>query len=102
MDRANGAFRTARATPAGPGLRAFAVDGEAPRGSRTHVTGHITLLTAMNHIGHVLAQRQVADKSNEIPSPAGSRATGRFPADAPGARGQEHPRPSARLFLARR
>lgn len=32
------------------------------------VTGHVTLLAAMDHTGHVLAQRQVADKSNEIPA----------------------------------
>ena len=76
LDRAIGAFLTARATPAGPGLRAIAVDGKALRGSRTHVTGHVTLLAAMDHTGHVLAQRQVADKSNEIPAfraPAGQR-----------------------------
>ncbi|MEH0551059.1 ISAs1 family transposase [Streptomyces sp. B21-101] len=66
LDRAIGAFLTARATPAGPGLRAIAVDGKALRGSRTHLTGHVTLLAAMDHTGHVLAQRQVADKSNEI------------------------------------
>lgn len=68
LDRAIGAFLTARATPAGPGLRAIAVDGKALRGSRTHVTGHVTLLAAMDHTGHVLAQRQVTDKSNEIPA----------------------------------
>ncbi|RPK79972.1 MULTISPECIES: ISAs1 family transposase [Streptomyces] len=42
------------------------LDGKALRGSRTHVTGHVTLLAAMDYTGHVLAQRQVADKSNEI------------------------------------
>ncbi|MFE6178829.1 ISAs1 family transposase [Streptomyces sp. NPDC056464] len=68
LDRAIGAFLTARAAPAGPGLRAIAVDGKALRGSRTHVTGHVTLLAAMDHTGHVLAQRQVTDKSNEIPA----------------------------------
>ncbi|GGM24624.1 ISAs1 family transposase [Streptomyces fumigatiscleroticus] len=68
LDRAIGAFLTARAAPAGPQLRAIAVDGKALRGSRTHATGHITLLAAMDHTGHVLAQRQVADKSNEIPA----------------------------------
>ncbi|WP_229923032.1 transposase family protein, partial [Streptomyces griseocarneus] len=41
---------------------------QALRGSRTHVTGHVTLLAAMDHTGHVLAQRQVTDKSNEIPA----------------------------------
>ncbi|WP_245235386.1 transposase family protein [Streptomyces violaceorubidus] len=35
LDRAIGAFLTARAAPAGPGLRAIAVDGKALRGSRT-------------------------------------------------------------------
>ncbi|WP_373300783.1 transposase [Streptomyces chromofuscus] len=59
---------TARAAPAGPGLRAIAVDGKALRGSRTHVTGRVTLLAAVDHTGHVLAQRQTADKSNETPA----------------------------------
>ncbi|MEU0672054.1 ISAs1 family transposase [Streptomyces sp. NPDC006172] len=68
LDRAIGAFLTARATPAGPGPRAIAVDGKALLGSRTRVTRHVTLLAAMDHTGHVLAQRQVADKSNEIPA----------------------------------
>ncbi|MDX3387315.1 ISAs1 family transposase, partial [Streptomyces niveiscabiei] len=68
LDRAIGAFLTAHATPAGPGLRAIAVDGKALRGSRTTTTTHVTLLAAMDHTGHVLAQRQVADKSNEIPA----------------------------------
>ncbi|MFI6056564.1 ISAs1 family transposase [Streptomyces violascens] len=68
LDRAIGAFLTARATPAGPGLRAIAVDGKALRGSRTATTTYVTLLAAMDHTGNVLAQRQVADKSNEIPA----------------------------------
>ncbi|MDH6622902.1 hypothetical protein M2271_000689 [Streptomyces sp. LBL] len=68
LDRAIGAFLTARATPSGPGLRAIAADGKALRGSRTHTTGHVTLLAAMDHTGHELAQRQVADKSYEIPT----------------------------------
>ncbi|MFB7739323.1 transposase family protein [Streptomyces sp. NPDC056112] len=67
LDRAIGAFLTARATPAGPGLRAIAVGGKALRGSRTATTAHVTVLAAMEHTGSVLAQRQVADKSNEIP-----------------------------------
>ncbi|MFJ5306797.1 ISAs1 family transposase [Streptomyces sp. NPDC088350] len=62
------AFLTARVTPADPGLRAIAVAGKALRGSRTHVTGHVTLLAAMDRTGHVLAQRRVTDKSNEIPA----------------------------------
>ncbi|WAU78514.1 transposase family protein (plasmid) [Streptomyces sp. Qhu-G9] len=65
LDRAIGAFLTARTTPACPGLRAIAVDGKALRGSRTATTPYVTLLAAMDHTGHVLAQRQVADKSNE-------------------------------------
>ncbi|MEU9785877.1 ISAs1 family transposase, partial [Streptomyces phaeochromogenes] len=56
------------ATPSPAGLRAIAVDGKALRGSRTATTPHVTLLAAMDHTGHVLAQRQVADKSNEIPA----------------------------------
>ncbi|MFF3893438.1 ISAs1 family transposase [Streptomyces sp. NPDC001812] len=68
LDQAIGAFLASRATPAGPELRAIAVDGKALRGSRTATTTHITLLAAMDHAGHVLAQRQVADKSNEIPA----------------------------------
>ncbi|MCH5677691.1 ISAs1 family transposase [Streptomyces gilvus] len=66
LDRAIGAFPAARAAPAGPGLRAIAVDGKALRGSRTAT--HVTLLAAMDHAGSVLAQRQIADKSNEIPA----------------------------------
>lgn len=68
LDTAIGAFLTARARPAGPGLRAIAVDGKALRGSRTATATYITLLAAMDHTGTVLAQRQVADKSNEIPA----------------------------------
>jgi Transposase DDE domain len=44
------------------------VDGKAVRGSRTDTRTAVTLLAAMDHTGHVLAQRQVADKSNEIPA----------------------------------
>ncbi|MET7354773.1 ISAs1 family transposase [Streptomyces mirabilis] len=68
LDQAIGAFLAARTTPTGPGLRAIAVDGKALRGSRTTATPYVTLLAAMDHAGHVLAQRQVADKSNEIPT----------------------------------
>ncbi|MER5601761.1 transposase [Streptomyces sp. NPDC002265] len=57
-----------RATSAGPGLRAIAVDGKALRGSRTSVTGDVALLAVTDHTGHVPAQRQAADKSNEIPA----------------------------------
>jgi predicted transposase YbfD/YdcC len=38
------------------------------RGSRTRAAAAIQLLVAMDHHGVVLAQRQVASKSNEIPS----------------------------------
>ena len=68
LDRAIGAFLAARAAPAGPGLRAIAVDGKALRGSRTATATHVTLPAAMEHTGSVLAQRQIADKSNEIPA----------------------------------
>ncbi|MBB5109935.1 putative transposase YbfD/YdcC, partial [Streptomyces spectabilis] len=68
LDRAIGACLAARAAPAGPALQAIAVDGKALRGSRTATTTHGTLLAAMDHTGTVLAQRQVADKSNEIPA----------------------------------
>jgi hypothetical protein len=57
LDRAIGASLTVRATLAGPGLRAMAVDGKALCGSHTYVTGHVALLAAMDHTGHVLAQR---------------------------------------------
>ncbi|MEW2496889.1 transposase family protein [Streptomyces nodosus] len=67
-DRAIGASPTARTTPTGPGPRAIAIDDKALRGSRTATTPYVTLLAAMDHAGHVLAQRQVADKSNEIPA----------------------------------
>ncbi|WP_251072716.1 ISAs1 family transposase [Streptomyces sp. ISL-43] len=48
--------------------RAIAVDGKTLRGSRTPDRPAIALLAAMDHTGSVLAQRQVADKSNEIPA----------------------------------
>ncbi|WP_256984910.1 ISAs1 family transposase [Streptomyces sp. 2R] len=38
------------------------------RGSRTQTTTAIQLLAAMDHHGVVLAQRQIASRSNEIPS----------------------------------
>ncbi|MFK0172908.1 ISAs1 family transposase [Streptomyces sp. NPDC090306] len=68
LDQAIGAFLTARATPTATGLRAIAVDGKVLRGSRTAAAPAVTLLAAMDHTGNVLAQRQIADKSNEIPS----------------------------------
>ncbi|MFB7560964.1 ISAs1 family transposase [Streptomyces brevispora] len=71
LDAAIGAFLTARAAEDGGTegrLRAIAVDGKVLRGSRAGGKSAITLLAAMNHNGSVLAQRQVADKSNEIPA----------------------------------
>lgn len=68
LDHAIGTFLTARAAPATAGLRAIAVDGKVLRGSRTATAPAITLLAAMDHTGSVLAQRQVSDKSNEIPA----------------------------------
>ena len=49
-----------------PPLPALAVDGKTTRGARTdqHAAPH--LLAAVAHTGIVLAQRQIADKSNEI------------------------------------
>ncbi|MGX4695348.1 ISAs1 family transposase [Streptomyces sp. JNUCC 63] len=68
LDQAVGAFLTARAAPDSSGLRAIAVDGKVLRGSRTATIPAVALLAAMDHTGSVLAQRQVADKSNEIPA----------------------------------
>ncbi|WP_333742983.1 transposase family protein [Streptomyces ardesiacus] len=70
LDAAIGAFLSARTAPTRePGtLWPIAVDGKTVRGSRTRTTVAISLLAAMAHSGEVLAQRQVADKSNEIPS----------------------------------
>ncbi|MFG1811081.1 hypothetical protein [Streptomyces sp. NPDC049040] len=48
--------------------RVIAVGGKVVRGSRTTTAPAIQLLAAMDHHGVVLAQRQVASKSNEIPS----------------------------------
>ncbi|MEU9157600.1 hypothetical protein AB0D59_45495 [Streptomyces sp. NPDC048417] len=55
-------------TEEGPVRRVIAVDGKAVRGSRTATAAAIQLLAAMDHHGAVLAQPQVASKSNEIPS----------------------------------
>ncbi|MDX2937959.1 ISAs1 family transposase [Streptomyces ipomoeae] len=68
LDRAIGAFLAARTTAPGSGLRAIAVDGKVLRGSRTATTTAVTLPAVMDHSGQVLAQRQIADKSNEIPA----------------------------------
>ena len=76
LDAAIGAFLQARGVvrpseserSAKPVLRAIAVDGKTVRGSRTVTSTAIQLLAAMDHHGVVLAQRQVASKSNEIPA----------------------------------
>ncbi|MEV8038549.1 ISAs1 family transposase [Streptomyces sp. NPDC086182] len=51
-----------------PVRRVITVDGKVVRGSRTRAAAAIQLLAAMDHRGVVLAQRQVASKSNEIPA----------------------------------
>jgi hypothetical protein len=48
--------------------RVIVVDGKVVRGSRTQTATAIQLLAAMDHHGVVMAQRQVASKSNEVPS----------------------------------
>ncbi|MFG2026290.1 transposase [Streptomyces sp. NPDC048825] len=48
--------------------RVISVDGKVVRGSRTKTATAIQLLMAMDHHSVVLAQQQVASKSNEIPS----------------------------------
>ncbi|WUX04175.1 ISAs1 family transposase (plasmid) [Streptomyces sp. NBC_01450] len=71
LDTAIGAFLTARAAEDGGTegrLRAIAVDGKVLRGSRAGGKSTVTLPAAMDHNGSVLDQRQVADKSNEIPA----------------------------------
>ncbi|WP_327575650.1 ISAs1 family transposase [Streptomyces sp. NBC_00145] len=55
-------------TQKAPVRRVISVDGKVVRGSRTRAAAAIQLLAAMDHHGVVLAQRQVASKSNEIPS----------------------------------
>ncbi|MFA0839087.1 ISAs1 family transposase [Streptomyces rochei] len=76
LDRAVGAFLDTRSaatvTVDGPAARAIrravAVDGKTVRGSRTAKRNALVLIAAMDHAGSVLAQRQIADKSNEIPA----------------------------------
>ncbi|MCX5315505.1 ISAs1 family transposase [Streptomyces sp. NBC_00154] len=75
LDAAISAYLQARTPPPvepeaekGPVRRVIAVDGKVVRGSRTATAAAIQLLAAMDHHGVVLAQRQVASKSNEIPS----------------------------------
>src|SRR6266702_405871 len=53
----------AKHVPLMPGL---AVDGKTTRGARTDQDSAPHLLAAVTHTGVALAQRQVADKSNEI------------------------------------
>ncbi|MER6378952.1 ISAs1 family transposase [Streptomyces sp. NPDC001127] len=69
LDAAIGAFLPARAarTRKPDALRPIAVDGKTVRGSCTRTQVAISLLAAMTRSGEVLAQRQVADKSNEMP-----------------------------------
>ncbi|SOE19374.1 ISAs1 family transposase [Streptomyces sp. OK228] len=70
LDEVIGAFLTDRAARPGhdAGRRAIAVDGKTLRGSRHSGQAAVALLAAMEHTGSVLAQWQVADKSNEIPA----------------------------------
>lgn len=75
LDRAPGAFpdtrppRTHTGRPAARTIqRAVAVDGKTLRGSRTPQRTAVVLPAAMDHTGTVLAQRQIADNSNEIPA----------------------------------
>ncbi|WP_392838999.1 ISAs1 family transposase [Streptomyces sp. LN500] len=75
LDAAISAYLQARMPPPvepeaekGPVRRVIAVDGKVVRGSRTATAAAIQLLAAMDHHGVVVAQRQVASKSNEIPS----------------------------------
>ncbi len=53
----------------GDTLRGLAVDGKAVRGSRTDADKAVYLLAATLHVSQtVIAQRQIAAKSNEIPA----------------------------------
>ncbi|MET8129802.1 ISAs1 family transposase [Streptomyces sp. NPDC005231] len=67
LDQAVGRFLKERQTPA-TGRLVIAVDGKTLRGSRTKARPVIALIAAMTHGGHVLAQRQIDGKSNEIPA----------------------------------
>ncbi|GAA3800119.1 hypothetical protein [Streptomyces chiangmaiensis] len=73
LDETIGAFPAARARRPKqmgkrPVLQAIAVDGKTLRGSRQVGRQAVVLLAAMEHSRRVLAQRQVADKSDEIPT----------------------------------
>ncbi|MEN3586646.1 transposase family protein [Streptomyces sp. ZYX-F-203] len=48
--------------------RAVPVDGKTVRGPRTAERNAVFLLAATDHSGNVPAQRQIADKSNELPA----------------------------------
>lgn len=67
LDRAIGDFLQERKAPA-PGRKVIAVDGKTLRGSRTAGRTATAVIAAMAHSGQVLAQRQIDDKSNEIPA----------------------------------
>ncbi|MEU8509679.1 hypothetical protein AB0C40_34340 [Streptomyces brevispora] len=64
LDAAISAFLQASTLPWSS--RMIAVDGKEVRGSRTATAPAIQLRAAMDHHGVVLAQRQVASKSNRI------------------------------------
>jgi predicted transposase YbfD/YdcC len=67
LDRAIGDFLQERKAPA-PRRKVIAVDGKTLRGSRTTKQPATALIAAMTHDGQVLAQRQIDNKSNEIPA----------------------------------
>ncbi|QIY68218.2 transposase [Streptomyces sp. RLB1-33] len=74
LDAAISAYLQARTPPPvepdaekEPVRRVIAVDDKVVRGLRTATAAAVQLLAAMHHHGVVLAQRQVASKSNEIP-----------------------------------
>ena len=59
-----------------PAMPAVAVDGKTVRGARTAQASAPHLLAALIHGGVVLAQRQIADKSNEVRHEAPCRIPG--------------------------
>ena len=67
FDAVIGAYLWTRTATCG-GRRIIAVDGKTIRGARTATTGAPHLVAALDHTSRVvLGQRQVADKTNEIP-----------------------------------
>lgn len=70
LDAAVSAFLQTRgeSVQSGRRRRAVAVDGKVLRGSRSASGKAVWLLAAMDHIGTVLGQRQIDDKSNETPA----------------------------------